>query len=178
MSQACGCPRMFSCDLVWTNSKDHCRIQCTDAELQFKAVARSLGVIRQSSLMSCSAFSAFMCVAADTGLPDHGLSQLLVSPDLKCFSHLYTFLSFMASTLYSLHILISLFTAWTLTLQNFFPYIAVRIDVYSYVPYNVQFTGTQTTALETLESWEDMHAESWKYLTMNTWRRFFFSYKC
>lgn len=96
---------MFSYDLVWTNSKDHCRIQCTDAELQFKAVARSLRVIRQSSLMSCSAFSAFMCVAADTGLPDHGLSQLLVSPDLKCFSHLYTFLSFMASTLYSLHFL-------------------------------------------------------------------------
>lgn len=128
MSQVCACPRMFSYDLVWTNSKGlefiytNCRIQCTDAELQFKAEARSLRVICQSSLMSCSAFSAFTCVAADTGLPNHGLSQLLVSPDLKCFSHLYTFLSFMASTLYSLQILMGLFTAWTLTLYNFFPY--------------------------------------------------------
>lgn len=155
MSQVCACPRMFSYGLAWTNSRDHCRIQCADAELQFKAVARSLRVIRQSSLMSCSAFSAFMCVAADTGLPDHGLSQLLVSPDLKCFSHLYTFPSFMASTLYSLHILMSL--CCLNSVQFLSLHIAVY-DVYSYVPYNSQFTGTQTTALETLESWENMRA--------------------
>lgn len=61
--------------------EDNCVIQCADAKLQFRAIARSLRVVCQSSLMSFLAFS-FMDVVADNGLPDHYLSQLVVAPDL------------------------------------------------------------------------------------------------
>lgn len=47
------------------------------------------------------------------------------------------------------------------------------LSLHSTASYNLQFTSIQMTALETLKSWEDMDAESWKYLTLNTLKIFF-----
>lgn len=40
--------------------------------------------------------------------------------------------------------------------------------------YNVQFTSVQMTTLETLKSWEDMDAESWKKLNSKHIEKTFF----